>query len=269
MRDDILKAEAFDYSQIVPGMFMRATIKDVASKGILLKVNSFVEGVLPLDHMAEMPVKTIPPKFAVGKEIKVRVFSVDPLSRQITFTKKDTLMKEKTPTHDGAVENIQAAEKVYGVAVAQTEHGWVVRSFGNIKGLLTFAELDNTKIREGSIVKGYVLFNKKKSGLALTLDKKKCKKANKSTEALSFENYLPDEETSKQLKKTYKTLLSKQNGDKMIGKSFTFKISEEMTHFYVVKSIKTETQSKRIVAIVPKCLASTCAISVPLHRPDV
>jgi hypothetical protein len=86
---------------------------------------------------------------------------------------------------------------------------------------------------------------------------------------MSFDSYLPDEETSKQLKKTYKSILSKQNSAKLIGKSFMFKISEEMSNFYIVKAVKNEENSKKIVAIVPKCLASTLGIQIPLTRPDV
>jgi predicted RNA-binding protein (virulence factor B family) len=55
----------------------------------------------------------------------------------------------------------------------------VIRSFGNIKGLLTFTEIKEAKknIRAGTVVKAYVLFNKKKTGLALTFDKKKANKS--------------------------------------------------------------------------------------------
>jgi len=49
--------------------------------------------------------------------------------------------------------------------------------------LLTFADLKENQskkekgdLKTGSIVKTYVLFNKKGSGLALTLDKKKSRK---------------------------------------------------------------------------------------------
>lgn len=52
-----------------------------------------------------------------------------------------------------------------------------------MKGLLTFADLkenqskkEKNDLKTGSIVKAYVLFNKKGSGLALTLDKKKARK---------------------------------------------------------------------------------------------
>lgn len=44
--------------------------------------------------MADFPLKVIPPKFkAVGKQIKVRIFNVDAESRDLEFTKKDSLMK--------------------------------------------------------------------------------------------------------------------------------------------------------------------------------
>jgi hypothetical protein len=77
-----------------------------------------------------------------------------------------------------------------------------VRSFGDIKGLLTFNEVNSdkspVKVRQGSIVSAYVLFNKKKSGLALTLDKKKARKNIKVKDSkMTFDSYLPDEECSK------------------------------------------------------------------------
>lgn len=71
--------------------------------------------------------------------------------------------------------------------VGQTEYGFVIKTFGGIKGLLTFDEIKKsssqkvkiTDLKPGSVVKTFVLFNKKNSGLALTLDKKKTK--NKDT----------------------------------------------------------------------------------------
>ena len=81
-------------------MYVSAIIEEVneAKKYISLTINEFVKGRLYLEHMADFPLKTMPPKLMkVGKEIKVRVFNVDVEGRYIEFTKKDTLMKEKTP----------------------------------------------------------------------------------------------------------------------------------------------------------------------------
>ena len=64
----------------------------------MLKLGDFVKGTLTLEHMAEHPLKVIPPKFtAVGKEIKVRVFSVS--GRHVELTKKDSLMKDKVTVY--------------------------------------------------------------------------------------------------------------------------------------------------------------------------
>jgi len=71
-------------------------------KSIKLLVNDFVKGSLHLEHMSDFPLKVIPPKFLqLGKQIKVRVWSVDPDRRSLEFTKKDTFMKEtsKVPVY--------------------------------------------------------------------------------------------------------------------------------------------------------------------------
>lgn len=78
-----------------------------------------------------------------------------------------------------------------------------MKSFGEVKGLLTFADLkenhskkEKGELKPGSFIKTYVLFNKKGSGLALTLDKKKARVVvDKGTEK-TFDEYLPTEEES-------------------------------------------------------------------------
>jgi ribosomal protein S1 len=59
-----------------------------------------VKGKLFIEHMADFPIKVIPPKMKqIGKEIKVRVFYVDSEDRDLEFTKKETLLKAKTPVY--------------------------------------------------------------------------------------------------------------------------------------------------------------------------
>lgn len=69
----------------------------------------------------------------------------------------------------------------------ENEHGYVIKSFGGIKALLTHADIkDHGKAgkhnyKVGSIAKGYVLFKKKDKGMALTLDKSKAKELRKES----------------------------------------------------------------------------------------
>ena len=91
--------------------------------------------------MADNPLKVLPPKFQeVGKEIRVRVLNVDASKRSLEFTKKDTLMKESTPVYKSFKE-VKRGNKVVGVVVSDSEHGYVIKSFGNLKGLLTFEDI--------------------------------------------------------------------------------------------------------------------------------
>ena len=142
-------------------MYLNATIDEVNTKDkyVVMKLNDFVKGRLYLEHMADLPLKTLPPKLTqVGKEIKVRIFYID-----------------------------YKGSKIVGVVVDENEHGYVVKSFGGIKCLLTFADIkaNGSQIKDlkvGSIVKAYVLFRKKDKGMALTLDKAKAKELRKEVE---------------------------------------------------------------------------------------
>jgi hypothetical protein len=247
---------------------VNATIVSVneLKKIVTLSLNDFVKGELRLEHMADYPVKVIPPKFTqTGKQIKVRVFSLD--ERSLVFTKKDSLMKHDVQIFK-SLKSVVKGDKVYGVVVAQNEHGHIVKSFGEVKGLLTFADLkensskkDKHELKTGSIVKAYVLFNKKGSGLALTLDKKKARKTEEvsDNDKKTLSKFMPTDEESVELKQTYNSLL-KHSADS-VGKVMTFKVSEQRQNYYVIKSVL---EKKQKFAVLPKPLSSAFGVSLPL-----
>jgi len=50
--------------------------------------------------MADYPMKVIPPKYLdFGKPLKVRVFNVDPQTRTLEFTRKETFLKGKSEVY--------------------------------------------------------------------------------------------------------------------------------------------------------------------------
>jgi ribosomal protein S1 len=119
MKEDIVSTNALNYNSIKCGMFVSATVEEVNEKEkfIGLRVNEFVKGRLYIEHMADFTVKVIPPKFTkIGKEMNVRVFFVDHETRYIEFTKKDTLLKEKTPVYQ-SYKDAGKGSKIVGVIV--------------------------------------------------------------------------------------------------------------------------------------------------------
>jgi ribosomal protein S1 len=108
--------------------------------------------------------------------------------------------------------------KLLGVVVAKTDHGFVVRSFAGLKGLLTHADiqengakhLKSTDLKSGSAVKCYVQFIKKGSGIALTLSKKKATAKNpiiQDSGETFTEKHLPSAEELESLKSAYSSML--------------------------------------------------------------
>lgn len=270
MRQQIVNTVALDFSALEVGQFVNATIDshNEPRKTVTLSMNDFVKGVLTLEHMADYPIKVVPPKFTqTGKQIKVRVFSVN--ERQVVFTKKDSLMKHDVPLYKSQ-KAVKKGDKVVGVVVAQNEHGYIIKSFGEVKGLLTFADVkeNHTKkekgeLKAGSSIKCYVLFNKRNSGLALTLDKKKARQEKETTDMKGLSEYLPTEEELTLIKELYSSLL-KHSSDQ-VGKSFTWKIVETKSNFYILKSLL---EKKTKFAILPKPLSSAFGLSLPFDKED-
>jgi len=104
------------------------------------------------------------------------------------------------------------------------------------------------------------LFNKKGSGLALTLDKKKARKTEEVvSDQKTLSQYFPTDEECSELKTTYNSLL-KHSAD-CVGKVMTFKVSEQRQNFYVVKTVL---EKKQKFAVLPKPLSTAFGISLPL-----
>ena len=140
MKPDIVNSSALDYTSIKIGDFHTATIDEISEtrKTVTLSLNDFVKGVLTLEHMADHPLKVIPPKFCeVGKKIKVRVFNVE--KRFVEFTKKDSLMKEKTPVYS-TIKEVSQGSKIVGVVVGKAEHGFVIKTFGGLKTSYSYSK---------------------------------------------------------------------------------------------------------------------------------
>ena len=143
LKKSIFDSEQLNYAMIQVGQYVKAKIEKVNADKmfVTLGINEFVRGNLHLEQMADNPIKVMPPKFTeVGKEINVRVWSVNPSKRTMEFTKKDCLMKDDIPVFKSYKE-VKKGDKLYCVVVNECEHGLVVKSFGDIKGLLTFEDI--------------------------------------------------------------------------------------------------------------------------------
>lgn len=145
-----------------------------------------------------------------------------------------------------------------GVIVSQNDHGYIIKSFGEVKGLLSFNETKDQKV--GGIISGYVLFNKKGSGLALSLNKQSKSKSDDSANQKSFKDYLPTDDEVATIAQTYSSAI--RHSKECIGKSFQFKIVETKSNYYVLKTVL---EKKAKIAILPKPLSTAFGIALPFE----
>lgn len=102
IKKEVLGSENISYQHVKVGAYVEGTVEKVneEQKYVTLRVNEFLKGNLHIEHMADTPLKHMPPKMAeVGRKIKVRVLSVNVSKRFIEFTKKDSFMKDDAPVY--------------------------------------------------------------------------------------------------------------------------------------------------------------------------
>ena len=177
MKPSIVENTGMDYSSMKVGEVVKAKIQSVNSDhGIVtLAVNDFIRGTLSIEQMGgDTLYKHLPSKFQEpGKDIKVRIFNVDVAKQCLEFTKKDGLLKEDVPIYQ-SIREVRQGTKLVSLIVAKNEHGYITKTFGGIKGLLTFEDAGESH-KIGQIIKAQVLFKKKDKGVALTVSKAKAK----------------------------------------------------------------------------------------------
>lgn len=248
---------------------------NISKQFVTLSVNDYVKGNLHIEHMGENHLKQMPPKFQeLGKEIKVRVLGVRVDKRYVEFTKKDSLMKEDAPVFQSYKE-LKKGDKIVSAIVGKNEFGYIVKTFGNVKGLVSLEDIkekhgndfDEGSFKTGSILKAYVLFKKKDKGVALTLSKKKARaevKDESKNDKASSKNldsyYLPNEEQLEEIlnNEKFSSLLKTSRDKDLVTKTHQFRVLEddESKNYCIVKCVDPEKKSKAFIAILPRCLMS-------------
>jgi len=185
-------SEIVNWQNIEVGQFLMATTDKVVNdpkKGVylLLKINEFVSGIMPLEHTSDRVVGHIPEKIAApGKQIRVRVFSVNKLTKTLILTRKKLLMKEDD--NKSVIKNredIEPLKEIYGVVGKNVEGGYIIKFMNDIAGFLSQDEIPEDKpIKTGQTISVFVGYNnikQKKIGLALTLESAKKLSTKQST----------------------------------------------------------------------------------------
>lgn len=149
-----LKASTFDrpiftYSDVKPGMLVRAKVIAVEPYGAIILFGSGVKALCPCRHMSEFERIKPAKKFKVGAELLFRVLGCK--SKRITVTHKKTLVKSKLAilaSHADATEGLIT----HGWISKIENHGCYVKFYNGVEGFAPRSELDLETGSEPNVV---------------------------------------------------------------------------------------------------------------------
>jgi len=163
--DTIVSVTELSLGQLVVGRIDR-----VVDFGIFVKLSEYVNGLVHLRQLTDVPLASVPKKFTVDTKVKCRVLRVFPEKQQVTLTAKKSLVKD-----DFQLCEFEQARKdmlVTGYVSAMHPYGAIVNFYGDTHGLLPQKHLDeDTAPAVGmSVLCRISEVNRKRKRLGLSLD---------------------------------------------------------------------------------------------------
>lgn len=94
-KNNAFENEFFTYDNLTIGKFAKGKIEEIKSDCLILKLNNYILGKLPKEHLSDFPLTKMPKKFKIGQVLPVRIFAYDRRTKHLQFTTKESLMDEK------------------------------------------------------------------------------------------------------------------------------------------------------------------------------
>ena len=132
------------------GQSVQCIIKEVNSNNdIIVKLNSYIEGKIPLMHLTNTPLKKVPKSIVKGKELTARIFELNIKTKKIVLTAKECLNDNDVILHS-TINEIKEGDDVNVIYIGK---GIFIHS-NNIKGrLIQFKSLNENELKIGNVYK--------------------------------------------------------------------------------------------------------------------
>ena len=111
----IQPSELLTYNTLKIGQFLDVKIKNISDSQITCLISNYIEGIIPLFHLTDHPLKKFPKKkFKENQIIKTRIFSLNKKTKHLILTMKETLMDANVKLFSD-INEIKENEIVYGI----------------------------------------------------------------------------------------------------------------------------------------------------------
>lgn len=164
------------WDTIKGGITVEGTIREIVEDNYLVvDINEHIFGRVHKMHLADAPIKRINKKFknSIGKKMTFKTWKAIGDKEILELTMKESIVKEKVfVPKDIDDPRIKNGVKLSGVLVAQTDLGYIIEYYNDLRGFLPFESLEkhNEKFafQKGALVTAYLIVKTKK-GLSLTI----------------------------------------------------------------------------------------------------
>lgn len=242
MQEEFLKETTLSWFEIKPGDYLPCKIQTIKEDKLVVTSGKSIKGIIDSLNLSDKQFKgTFKSKFKENKSLKARVLSVDPINKKLYLTAKPIFLQESIEVLSD-ISKVNPGDSFYGYISGENKYGLFVSFFNNLKGLLTFKQLekidkmDKESVPLGKTIKVYVIFvDKEHKKMGLSLTKPENLLVPKTQTLLNYEKCL-EEFLSK------KPDFFKGNEEVSVGQIFKYSIMKLSPHedFLLVHSSETK-----------------------------
>lgn len=140
LQPSILKEALLRIQDVHPGQIVRGEVSKVESFGVIVSLTDRIRAICPKFQLTEVQTEQAVKSYHVGQKYKFRVLDCDTKTRRITLTRKKGLLDSTlSPLTDFV--NAQVGNMHDGYIAAIKNFGCIVRFYGDVKGIVTVAEM--------------------------------------------------------------------------------------------------------------------------------
>ena len=152
------KSSKITWGTMKVGDYIEGEVKSKTANEIEVRVNDFITGKLPLSHICDHPLERIPAKFKAGTKIQARIFALEPQTKLLTLTMKETLMLESSQLFS-SIHDLKTGDEIFVVYVGN-------KLFSHSNGVIgSLKEFKPNEFKIGKLYKFkiyHIDYNKKK-----------------------------------------------------------------------------------------------------------
>ena len=139
-RPQLLQEPYLRYTDVPVGAAVKGKIFQVLEAGVVVRIGTRIVGFCPADQLADIPISHPPLRFKPSEALRdFRVLYVDPTSKKVTLTKKQTLLESPYPPIVSS--SIPVGTIAHGTITAVRPTGLSVRFYGQMKGWIPLKHL--------------------------------------------------------------------------------------------------------------------------------